>query len=62
MSDSSQTLCKIPLHSINLTHLILIGWVQYISATCKIGEGKKSKMGGGRLPPPHLPQPEFVKK
>ncbi len=24
MSDSSQTLCKIPLHSINLTHLILM--------------------------------------
>ncbi len=24
MSDSSQTLCKIPLHSINLTHLIIM--------------------------------------
>ncbi len=24
MSDNSQTLCKIPLHSMNLTHLILM--------------------------------------
>ncbi len=32
MSDSSQTLCKIPLHSINLTHASASDWNCYFNA------------------------------
>ncbi len=31
-SDNCQTLCKIPLHSINLTHLILITFRNYVTS------------------------------
>ncbi len=36
MSDSSQTLCKIPIHSINLTHLILMFvWLSGSVSLCR---------------------------
>ncbi len=45
MSDSSQTLCKIPLHSINLTHILLMSINHKIKEQKSVFTKTKSLLG-----------------